>query len=620
MSLFAGIGSRPYLRWPSKVTLPWQSLSRTVYPRTIEEVFAWAEELWMHHGLYTQAIKRAVRYFMTEVEILGEGLDAGTRRKYAETITDNFDLMEEAATIGDDFISFGNSFTSLYAPFQRQLRCNKCQFLAPLLRYVEAGIDALQWTNYEFTGTCPHCHQPAQYERVDQLFPAEKLKPKIVRWPPQYIQIKRHPISGNKAYILDVYRYVEMSDGVRRGDPQFLAETPWEFIEALKNNRPLEFTEERIYHMSNPVPAVQQPSLRGWGLPLFMSEFETAVLIMLLDKYTETIATDYLVPFRIIFPTARAGQEDPLVSVDMGGFMGYVRKMIDEHRVNPSTFHTLPFPVEQAMIGGDATKLIPVELLQFYEKRLLHSMGIPEEFQTSQLETNAPIIGFTLFERQWQFFANQLNKWLSWLANQQGALLSWESVRARLIPVSIYEDPEIRQIKMQLAAAGKISDTTALRTLNINWKEERRLILEEQEEQQNEQEEQQKKMQDQEANAQGVQTPSPGAVVMQQQQAAQGAAGAPAAQPPPGMGGAPAPALAPTGEQQVSTLDDLMNKADALAQQIIGMPPQNRRQELTNLKKQDPALHAQVTARIKDMEQQGASQGVQMARQGAAAG
>ena len=70
-----------FLRWDNQITSPFTTLSRRVYPRTMQEVFAWAEEMWLHHGLYSQAIRKAVRYFMTEIEIEGDELDANTREK-----------------------------------------------------------------------------------------------------------------------------------------------------------------------------------------------------------------------------------------------------------------------------------------------------------------------------------------------------------------------------------------------------------------------------------------------------------------------------------------------------------------------------------------------------------
>jgi hypothetical protein len=617
--LFTGLGNSPYRRWANKVTIPWQSLSRFVYPRTIEEMMAWAEELWLHHGLYSQAIKKAVRYFMTEVEIYGEDINYKDRKKYAEVIADNYDILEEAATVGDDFIAMGISFTSLYIPFERNLQCPSCGGMAPMLKMFEDG-DA-KWDSLSFRGVCPfpNCRRSVDYTVADRQLPDEQLKPRIVRWPPQYMQIKDHPLSGRKKYRVDVTRYPELNDGLMRGDPLFLSDTPWEFIQATKNRRPLEFGDDQIYQMKMPSLAVTEPGLRGWGLPLFMNEFETALLIIMLDKYTEAIAVDYLVPFRVISPPKLQGQEDPLISVDMGGFMAHVRRMIDEHRNNPTTFHTAPMPLEYQTLGGEASQLVPVDLLDHFEKRLLHSMGIPEEFQSSHFQTQGPLIAFTMFERQWQFFANSLNKWLTWLSNRQGELTNWESVKARLLPISIYEDPETRQVKLEGAAARKISNRTAYRSFGIDYDYEQDQIIEEDKAEIDRQREFAKEMENEDINMQALATPPAGQeMLMQEEMAAQGAGGAApmaGAAPMPMAGAAPMPMGAPAAPGNVS-MDELLANAQQIAQQLLTMDPTLRRSQLIELKKTDETLHAQVKQILEDLEQQAKTVGVQQARAG----
>lgn len=617
--LFTGLGNSPYRRWANKVTIPWQSLSRFVYPRTIEEMMAWAEEMWLHHGLYSQAIKKAVRYFMTEVEIYGEDITYKDRKKYAEVIADNYDVLEEAATIGDDFIAMGSSFTSMYIPFERSLQCPKCGGMGPMLKMFEDG-DA-KWDNLQFVGNCPfpNCGARVTYGVVDHKMPDEKLKPRIVRWPPQYMQIKTHPLSGRTMYRVDIQKYPELNDGLNQGDMLFLADTPWEFIEAVNKKQPLEFDDNQIYQMRMPSLAVTEPGLRGWGLPLFMNEFENALLIIMLDKYTEAIAVDYLVPFRVIAPPRLAGQEDPLMSIDMGGFMANIRRIVDEHRNNPTTFHTVPFPLEYQALGGDATQLAPVELLEHFEKRLLHSMGIPEEFQTSHFQTQGPLIAFTMFERQWQFFANSLNKWLTWLANRQGELTNWESVKARLLPISIYEDPETRQVKLEGAAARKISNRTAYRSFGIDSDYEQEQIIEEDKAALDRQRELDKEMENEEVNIQAVATPPAGEeMLMQEEMAAQSAAGNTGGMP---MAGGAMPAMPMGGGMSASaagsrSMDELLANAEQIAQQLLTMDATMRRSQLIELKKTDETLHAQVTQILEDMEQQAKTVGVQQARAG----
>jgi hypothetical protein len=80
---------------------------------------------------------------------------------------------------------------------------------------------------------------------------------------------------------------------------------------------------------------------------------------------------------------------------------------------------------------------------------------------------------------------------------------------------------------------------------------------------------------------------------------------------PPAAGIPPAAGAATGG-----SIDEILLQADQLAQEIIAMDPLNRRRTLIDIKNQNEALHAQVTAKIDEYEQMAATQGVQMARAG----
>lgn len=609
-----------YIRWDREVTAPFTKLTRRVYPRTIRETFAWAEELWLHHGIYMQSISTAVRYFMTELDITGDDLDFTARKNYIKQIGKTFSIMEDMATIGDDYMGFGNSFTSMYRPFIRQLICSSCGFRAPLKKMVKY----FTFSGCEFRGTCPTCGQTGVYQREDTPLPKDKVKPKITRWPPQYMLIKQHPLSKRTIYSLDLPQWRQFTEGIQKGDLLYLEDTPWEMIYASVHNQQFEFLEGEIYHMAAQVNACSMPSLKGWGLPPFMSDFETAVLVTMLDKYVETVIVEYLMPFRVLSPTQATGAQDPMMNLNMRDFSGSVMEMLKRHRRNPADWNFLPHPLTYQVMGGEAKNLIPVEILEHFEMRLLHSMGIPPEFYKASIEGFAgtgagPVIGFKMFERTWQHFANELNKWASWAVNKLGDIMSWETVQAKLKPVSMYEDQEIRQAKLELAASGEISRDTAYAPLGLDAAMERAKVMDEDEERADEQDERQKRMEKRQANKDAVKTMSPGQMIGAQQQMA-ASAGDPSAGGAP-MQGAPGQSLVPQGSLsgvggKGATIDDLMGKADEIAQQLVSADPAARRNTLTSIKNQKPELHALVKSKLDQLEQQAKSQGVQMARQG----
>jgi hypothetical protein len=613
MTQSSGMSNRP-VKWGSSVSSPLRSMTRKLYPSTIEEVLRWAEELWLHHGIYSQAITKAVRYFMTEVEIYGKEINYNARTKYRDTLNAKYDILTELATIGDDFIAYGNSFTSIYVPFTRYLVCPKCGFSAPLSKLV----DSYKWEQGTFKYTCPavDCHFKGTAKHQDIRENIDELTPSIIRWPPQLIKIEEHPITRKAKYYLQVGNYTELTEGVNKGNQMYLESTPWEIIDAVIKKEDLEFIEGELYHMKTPMPAYTSPELKGWGLPKFMAEFEDVVMLSLLDKYNEVLLADYLMPIRIMTPPTQggpnaAGGMDPMLNLGMRDFVANCKKIIAQHRRNPTDINMLPVPVQYQVLGGEAKDLAPIEVMQHMEMRLLSSMGIPQEMYTSSLQNSAgPIIGFKMFERTWQHFASELNKWLNWFVGKNGELFQWESVEARLIPVSLYEDPESRQLIFELAASGQCSKTTAFRKIGLDAEYERQRVMEEADEEEDIQREKALKADKKDIALQALRPMAPGEdILMQQQQAQQQQGGAP--MPPPGA--------APTGgggDLGNASLEEMYVQAEQMATEIMQMPGGQRKSTLLDLNKHNKALHALVTQELKRIENQAGQQGKEMARQG----
>ncbi len=603
-----------------------RTMSRKLYPKNMTEVFAWAKEMWFHHGIYSTAIQKAVRYFMTEIEIEGEDeISYTTKTKYKDILERNFNVMEDLAILGEDYIAFGNSFTTIHVPFLRQLVCPVCGFTAPLKELWE---DYIKWEGGNFIGNCAgvKCGYKGKFIIRDLRKPEETLCPVITRWPPQYINIKAHPTTGSKEYYIDFTKYTELYEGIEKGDLLFLAETPLEILRAVGEKSIFKFDEDELYHMANSTVAYSNSQMGGWGLPKFMAEFETVILINMLDKFNESIIVDYLIPFRVLSPPssgggATLGSSDPMLKIGTSNFIANAKRMIDRHRKNPTDWNLFPFPVQYQALGGEAKDLAPVELMEHFESRLLNAMGIPQEFYSGSVNNAAgPIIGFRMFERTWQHFAKELNSWLTWFVQKVGELYNWETVTASIAPVTLYEDPEIRGTKLELAAAKQISQSTALRSLGIDRNYEMKRIMEEELEDQDRMAEQERKMAKGQAGLDAIATLSPGEEILQQQQMAeeqmqaQQSGGMPGGAPMPGM--PPEAGMQPPTASQPATLDELLYQADDIANQLLYMDPYTRRSQLLAIRKQNEALHAQVKSKLTTLEQRAGQQGVNLVRTG----
>ena len=598
---------------------PFQSFSNVIYPATVEEVFRWADRLWMRNGIYSQAIKKCVRYFLNDISLEGDGLSHDTRKKYQNFLMEQMNILDHLGLVGDDVIAYGNSFTSISVPIKRSLVCpvEGCGLSRPL-ETLEKGTD-YTWKKYNFYGDCPQCgRKNVKFKRIDVTSVNKQSKLKIIRWAPQYMTLKHCHISGETDYYYNVPP--EDKRQIEDGDPVYLNSVPWELVNAVEQDRPFKFNKETFFHLKCSTAANLGPMLKGWGLPLFMANFSQVVHLQILERFNEAIAMDYIVPFRVLTPPGGSGTKaDPMLSNNMGNFMGAARRMIKQHRMDPTTWHTMPFPLQYQALGGEAKSLVPVELIDRAQDVLLTSMGVPQEFYRGSINmSGGPPISLRMFEKTWTHYTTMLDDWLGWFINQCGRIMQWETnITGKLERTSMLEDDMGKQVKLNLASAKVISNRTALKAFGIDVDREREQIIEE-DRIMNELLSEQQKKDEHTAMLSEQMAPIPPNAAAPNMGMPPGAEGGGA---PPPEGAIPPAGPAPMGASGPSpSVDDIMAQAEQIAQQIMASDPTTRRRMLTDLKQQNPTLHAQVKQMVTDMEQGIKSDALAQAKMQAAQG
>ena len=595
LNRFTGYFPDPYLDYAS-----------TQMPRSLYDVFQWAEYVWLTYGVYRIASQRVVRYFLTNIELMDASDDE--KQKYEEFLK-NFKIMSELALAGDNLMTYGNSFVSLRIPFRRYLECPKCHLSRPI-----EGMN-YSWSGWKFQGACnsPKCNYSGEFSRIDRRS-VEQDKLGVKHWSPYEIRILYHPITAEHTYYWDIPAWFRAE--IKKGTKFYLEQTPWEVIEAIKNNQMLKFNRDYIYHMREEV--VSGVTTFGWGIPRILGNFKQAWYIQTLKRYNEAIALDYIVPWRVITPHPGTSREaDPILHMNMNNFQSRVLSMFKQHRMDPASIHALPFPINMQLLGAEGKNLAPVELIDHGTDEFLNAQGVPAELYRGTLQVQAMPVALRLFERTWVHLVQSQNDLLNWLFTKISDRMNWENMSGRLQPVTLADDIEKKQIQLQLAAGSMISRQTAWAPFNINFREEIKRMFEEEEYAQ----EQMAQKQERAAQKQELQTTM-----------AQGAAGqlvptmpgaAPGMMPgggAPGMmpgGGAPMPGgagmpmvagSAPTAAGQV-TPDDLMLQAEQIAYQMLSMPYEMRRSELLKIKKSNETLHALVISKMQTIRQQAQTQG-----------
>lgn len=632
MTIFASYRGldRPYSTANSSEPFPdpWDDYSSLVMPETNIDALRWSEFIVMNTGPYRAAIDRLVSYFITDIDITG-GTDE-ERDKYLSFCHDTLQLPAVLRVLGLDFLVYGNSFSSVIRPFRRLLSCRNCGAQHPLSVIAENRNFNFRWEDYQFVATCAGCGKRGAWERKDLRTSTDQLL--IKRWNPYEIDLLHDIYTDQTAYIWKIPEWYRKK--IRQGDLFELERAPWEVIQAVKHANNIRFNDGVIFHMKEQMLAGVLN--RGWGISRVISNFRQAYYVQVLRRYNEAIALDYVIPFRVITPMPRSGGDavssDPLLGANMPSFMAHIHAMLRKRRRDPAAWHTLPYPVQYTALGGDAQQLAPKDLLESGLAELLDAVGVPMDLYKGTMGVQAAAVGLRLFEANHNYLPANLNSWLRWVSKQISEIMSWEKVVAKLVRITHADDITKQMARLQLGAGGQISQTTALRTLDLDFRDEERRKLDEQVYSAELQQEAQERMQHQGLMDQmGAQQPGMPGGLMDPAMAG-GAPGAAGAAGPAGAAGAPAGGqadpnappdpmaqfnaqLATLGPNAQVTPQDMVAAATGLAQQVLSAPPSQQRQMYAAIKQRNPALHAQVRAQTEQIRQDAKRQGGQMVMQ-----
>lgn len=562
----------------SKYPNPFCDIASMYIPQNLNDSFEWMEYLMLTMAPFMSVTKRVVSYFLTDVDL---DCDAGDDviDKYEDMLDDRIHLMDKLQAIGLDYFTYGNSFVSLYFPFNRFLVCPECG-----MWYHCSTLDyAYDATKVEFSCTCKKCGYSGRFDPRDIPDRGNYSGVKVIRWNPKRMHIRVNPISGKCRYEYDLEP--EFVERVRQGKRFFVDSTPIDILEACvqseqtkdTNMHRFVFNEDAIHHMREPALAGIR-NMHAWGMPPMLPYFKLAYYIQLLRRYDEAIALDFIVPFRVLYPNFNGPQgQDALTTMSMQTFISAMQSMVSKKRMNIATYEVAPFPVGYQMIGGEAKQLAPKDSIQEALNELLAAMGFPQELFTGSLTLQAAPVALRLFERQFNVLVDSFNVIIQWMLDRISQHFRWEPAKGRLSSITLADDIERKGMQLQAAAGMDVSKTTAYKALGLDYIDEQQKLVNEQKELQDIQT---KAMLDQQAETENGEGNAPGA-----------------------------------GMNPAATPGDVYAQSQEVTQSLLGMTNLQRRQYLAKLKSSNPTMHALVLQMLQEARRGMASQGQQMIMQ-----
>lgn len=562
---------------------PFLDMASLTLPRSMRDALDVCEFIWLKNGTYRMGTSRIVRYFITDIKFSGQDEEKSANLK--NFLKHRLKVTEQLMMIGDEFLSYGNSFSSVVIPFRRYLRCAVCNKTDKPIENAEGW----EFKDFKFKAYCSVCKKKTTHNHLDRRSMEEKLI-RIKRWSPKEIRLVYHPHSGRYSYFWDIPRWLRTE--IKRGTRFYVQDMPWEVIETIRRGELFAFDPGVVYHMKEePLAGIDS---KGWGIPRLISNFSQAWYVQLLKRANESIASDFVVPFRVLTPDVAPGQIDPVMNADLGRFSSSVLGMLDQHRMDPAQWHTLPFPLKYQALGGEAQALATPDLLTQGTDDLLNGIGVPAQLYRMDLELNVLPTALRLFQQSWPHLVSGFNGWLEWMIETVCTAMNWDKPETtELTPVTMADDIELRQTWLQLAASNLVSKQTAFSPWGLNPKEETAKVFREQADFFEAQKKFEEDMKQRQTNS--------------DQLKGQGGQGG-------GQGGSPMPmgtASGGGGQGGPITPMDLAAQAQQIAQQLLqpGVTDADRRRQLTQLKNSNNTLWALVKAELQNTRQEAASVG-----------
>jgi len=608
LSSFGGVGSGT--NYPD----PFMDLASLAVPNNMRSALYWAEYVYSMFGTYRMAMERVISYFLTDIEILDASDDE--TEKWTAFSDDTLDVKTLIQNMLRNRECYGNSFASVVRPFVRFLVCPKCGYTAPLKEVHGNPHFQFKYAPGEpeeaFRARCPACKVGSGYSgpwKIKDEDDDNEKKLRVKVWNPHEMEILHDPYTDEVAYLWRIpeeYKRLLRTGQDGKGNLFHLERAPKEVLRAVARNQIYRFYPDSVFHMKEPTLAGIYN--RGWGLPRIVSNFRQIWYVQVLRRFNEAIALDYVVPFRVITPAPAQGKTgggmnlDPMQLMNGADFRGQVNGMIRRRRRDPASLQVLPFPVNFQMFGADANQLAPRDLLDQGMETLLNDAGSPVELYNGSLQLQTAPVALRLFESTWHHLVHDANSFLAWLVRQISQIMSWETVTAKLKRVTIADNLEKQMMAAQLMMSQQVSGSTVLGDMGYNWKKEQKNIADEARFQ-SELQTRTKEEMEQAGFAQQI-AKGQGAGQAGGDPSAGGGGGQPAqggAAGPMGMmpGQGPVTAyLASMSQNTPQTPEDMMQVADSLAQELLGLPDSVKRSELRKLKQYNAALHAMVTSRM----------------------
>lgn len=464
------------LNYPS----PFLRFESIYLPSNMKELFTLIAHAYMTDPNVNPAIENMSAYPITHLVFdkpayIEKEEDFEPVRSYWKTLLeDRLDVRTFNISMGYDFWGYGNSFCSVYQPFDRWLKCTNCG-----KEYnTKQKSTKWKWHNLKFKVECSHCgvREATFFDK-----PLKTVKGvSLIKWNPFNIEIKYNSITGKSTYT-----YVIPSDikaAIIKGDPSHILEDPEEFITAVvksvkgRSQCMVVFDEDQIFAMQRPSMSLPGSSCVGWGMPNITSGLRDIFFKNIMRRAQAMVLHEHIIPFRLFSPQA---VEQPSALASLGTWRSHIESSIKKWRKDPLTITTSPIPINVQQIGAQGKALTLFAEMAETDKSILKSQNIPREFVEGGLQYSGSSVSLRMLENTLLDYVQRSERLVNWLIKKISIITGVTAVDAKYLPFKMADDIQLKSLYGQLVQAGLVSNQKMGDIMDYNALEEAKIVAEE---------------------------------------------------------------------------------------------------------------------------------------------
>lgn len=437
---------------------PFLDMASTKLPKSFKKLLELCQIFAMTHPQISPIIQRLAEYPITS--LVYKSGDRESERQHKELFEKKLRILEKMIEWGLDYFAYGNCFVSISFPFVRLYRCQTCH------TDLQAREIQYRYLGGRFEAPCKSCHAEREFKPIDQ-YVQDASDINIFRLEPQLITPKYNRVTGKYIYYYSIPPDIKRS--VSTGDRDVIDGTPVEYLECIRIKRNMKL--DRVFHF-------KRPTLSGrdmqWGFPLVLPALKDAYLNQIYKKADEAIALEHSVPLRVLYPEPRT--QDPMQKLALGNFKAFMARNIRYWRRDKNAIITSPMPVGVTNIGGDGQAYSTIQARIKVIDEIMGAMMVTRGFVMGGENWSSASISQRVMENSFMNYLRRIDACLQWVRDEAGAFLNLPPCNVSMKPFKKVDDVQMQQLILQLAREKRVSWEEALSRMDLDAKEELKII------------------------------------------------------------------------------------------------------------------------------------------------